>query len=91
MWETTDPEGRHVILEPLRWINILHKHPQLDVAPEVILSIVSAPAQRLVGRHPEEALFYGRGAGPTAWIEVVVHYNRESGAVVTAFPRRSFP
>ena len=45
----------------------------------------------VLDRQPHEEWFYRRGAGPSFWIRVVVHYERGYGLVVTAFPRRSFP
>lgn len=91
MWETTDPDGRHVRLELAGWAHILRKHPEFRVAPESILAAVAAPDERLAGREPKEEWFYGRGVGPAAWMKVVVHYEAGHGLIVTAFPRRSFP
>ena len=91
MWEATDPDGRRVTLDAIRWEHISSSHPYLDVAPEAILHIVAAPDARIAGRRPAEEWFYRGGAGPTAWIKVVVHYEGDRGIIVTAFPRREFP
>ncbi len=91
VWETTDPDGRRVVLDWPGWLHIVHEHPDLGVPPEVILGVVARPDERLAGREPGEEWSYGRGAGPSAWIKVVVHYERDHGLIVTAFPRRSFP
>ena len=91
MWEVTDSDGHPVSLSTTAWHHIVDKHPNLDVSPEAIVRIVEAPDEHIAGREPTERWFYGRGAGPTAWIKVVVHYEGDRGRIVTAFPRRSFP
>ena len=68
VWETRDPDGRRVILTWPRWAHVVHKHPDLAVAKEVILGIVATPDERLPGRRPGAERFYRRGAGPSAWI-----------------------
>lgn len=91
MWETLDPDGRDVLLDLVGWAHILLRHPDLGVEPEVLLETVAQPDARSPGPQPSEEWFYRRGAGPSAWIRVVVHYERDRGLIVTAFPRRSFP
>lgn len=91
MWETTDPEGRHVALDRSGWNHIRREHPDLDVPPEAVVSTVHEPDERIAGRGAGEEWFYRRGAGPSAWMKVVVHYEGDRGLIVTAFPRRSFP
>ena len=91
MWEATDPDGRRVTLQSIRWEHISTNHPYLDVESETIMAVVAAPDERIAGRRPAEEWFYRRGAGPTAWIKVVVHYEGVRGIVITAFPRRAFP
>jgi hypothetical protein len=90
VWETTDPDGRLVVLEWEGWRHI-RGHRELDVSPEAILRVVAAPDERLAGRAPYEEWFYASGIGPSAWVKVVVHYEAARGLVITAFPRRSFP
>jgi hypothetical protein len=91
VWEATDPDGRRVTLQSSRWEHISTSHPYLDVEPETIMAVVAAPDERIACRQPAEEWFYRRGAGPTAWIKVVVHYEGDRGIVITAFPRRAFP
>ena len=91
MWETVDPDGREVALTDERLAHVLLQHPDLDVRPEVILNAVARPSARTPGRFEGEEWFYRRGSGPSGWIRVVVHYERDRGLIVTAFPRRSFP
>jgi hypothetical protein len=91
MWETRDPDGRDVVLPETGWSHVRLRHPYLDVGPEVVLDAVARPDARVRGRRPAEEWFYRRGAGPSAWIRVVVHYEHERGEIVTVFPRRTFP
>ena len=91
MWETLDPDGRVVVLRWPRWSHIRRRHPYIGVGPEAILDAVARPDARVHGPETGEEWFYRRGAGPSAWIRVVVHYEDERGQIATAFPRRSFP
>jgi hypothetical protein len=91
MWLTRDPDGRLVVLSRERWAHILGEHPYIGVDRETLLKVVAAPDARVHGRRPGEEHFYRQGAGPSAWIRVVVHYERDRGLIVTAFPRRAFP
>ncbi len=74
-----------------RWSHILLRHPYLEIEPEVVLATVAQPDERRAGHALGEEWFYRRGAGPSAWIRVVVHYEHNYGVIVTAFPRRSLP
>jgi hypothetical protein len=91
VWETTDPDGRNVVLHRTRWSHVLVRHPYIGVEPEVILDAVARHDARIPGRESGEEWFYRRGAGPSAWIRVVVHYEHGRGVIATAFPRRAFP
>lgn len=44
----------------------------------------------VIGRHPDETWFYGRG-GPSRFLKVIVHWTGDRGVIVTAFARRRFP
>src|SRR5829696_3474009 len=46
VWQTVDPDERSVELTAERWRHIIEKHPELDVTPEIVLSIVAMPALR---------------------------------------------
>jgi hypothetical protein len=91
MWETVDPEGRRVVLTEQRWLHIAGRHRELGVEPEVLIDAVGRPDRHLPGHETGEEWFYRRGAGPSLWIRVVVHYEHRRGLIVTAFPRRAFP
>ena len=90
MWETTDPDGRDVVLDQAGWSHVLRRHPYIGVEPDVLVETVARPDARKSGR-PGEEWFYRRGAGPSTWIRVVVHYEHNRGLIVTGFPLRSFP
>lgn len=91
MWETTDPEGRYVVLTDERWDHVLDRHPYIGVEPKDVVATVELPHAHLLGLEDGEEWFYARGLGPSAWLRVVVHYEHGRGLVVTAFPRRFFP
>jgi hypothetical protein len=91
VWETTDPDGRRIVLSTERWLHILEDHEELADELEEIRRGVSTPAIRRRGRWLDEEWFYLAGPGPTHFVKVVVHYERGGGRIVTAFPRRAFP
>lgn len=91
MWETTDPDGRTVVLPWRHWLHIMERHPDIEVEPDMLMSAVAAPDRRTDGHETGEEWFYRRGAGPSRWIRAVVHYDDELGVIATAFPRRRFP
>jgi hypothetical protein len=91
VWETTDPDGRPVILTPEGWAHIFDRHEYIGVTRDDMVEIVHRPDRRRRGLRRDEEWFYRRGLGPSAWIRVVVHYAHGRGLIVTAFPRRSFP
>jgi hypothetical protein len=91
VWETSDPDGRRVLLTGERWTHVLDRHPYIGVAPKEIVDIVSRPDAWMHGPEEGEEWFYRGEAGPSRWIRVVVHYEENRGFVVTAFPRRRYP
>ncbi len=91
VWETTDPDGRAVVLSFSRWRHILEKHSELRGYRDTVLEAVARPDERLPGRAAYEEWFYGQMAPPSRWIRVVVHYESDRGLIVTAFPRRLIP
>jgi hypothetical protein len=91
MWETRDPDGRRVVLTDERWRHIVERHPELRELRVAILLAVAEPHAHRPGHQRCEEWFYGRGFGPSAYVRVVVHYERGLGSITTAFPRRALP
>jgi hypothetical protein len=54
VWETTDPDGRVVVLTDERWLHVLHQHPDLDLRPETVLNTVARPSARSTGHRTNE-------------------------------------
>ncbi len=88
---TLDPDGRRVALTEERWEHINTEHPNMAAHLRAVMAAVRDPTHRLSGSRPQQEWFYGRDAGPSAWIRVVVHYDGGRGVIVTTFPRRTFP
>jgi len=91
VWETTDPEGRRVVLTFERWRHIVDRHRELRRHRDTVLGAVRDPHERLPARRPSQEWFYGWSPQQVQWIRVVVHYEGDRGFIVTAFPRRSIP
>ena len=91
MWETVDPDGRRVVLSFDRWRHIVERHDELGRRRSAILLAVSHPDRCIPGRWVGEEWFFRRTAHPSRWLKVVVHYERDEGRIMTAFPRRRFP
>lgn len=91
VWETTDPDGRRVVLTDERWEHVIVGHPYVRITPEELIGVVAEPSARMSGPESGEEWFYGTGLGPSRWIRVVVHYEHDEGLIRTAFPRRAYP
>jgi hypothetical protein len=88
---TIDPGGRTVILTGARWAHIVAGHPELRSLRSDVLRAVNEPTE-VIHIHPGQRWYYLAGAGPSAWLKVVVAFDENgNGAVITAFPRRSKP
>jgi hypothetical protein len=90
--ETTDPDGRSVVLDREGWEHVLTGHPELARSARAIMATVSEPDHRLedplfAGRER----FYRRGLGPARWLVAVVDYAVRPARVVTAFASRDDP
>ena len=91
MWETVDPDGRRVVLTFERWRHIVDTHGELRRHRATVLAAVGHPDERVQARRPNQEWFYGSMPHRRQWVRVVVHYERDRGFIVTAFPRRSVP
>jgi hypothetical protein len=88
---TIDPDGRRVILREERWRHIKDDHADLARHLRDIMAAVREPDLRMPGRVTGEEWYLVEGIGPARWLHVAVHYERDEGWIVTAFPRRSRP
>jgi len=81
-----------VALTSERWEHVIRSdgHPELTHHQADVLGCVRSPDRRLAGRRPGEEWFYA-ARGPSRWLKVVVRYEQDRGAIVTSFPRRSYP
>lgn len=91
MRDTTDPDGRLVILTDAGWEHIVQRHDELIGDQDAILDSVAEPVARNPGHAANEEWFYGQGFGPSRFVLVVVHFRGGVGSITTAFPRRRFP
>jgi hypothetical protein len=66
--------------------------PELEPHQSEVLRAVEMPTETAPGRHRGEEWFYLANAGPSRWLKVVVVFeSRDSGRIITAFPRRRKP
>jgi hypothetical protein len=94
-WSTVpsviDPDGCPVHLTDDRWTHIVEGHPELSDLRAEVLRAIPEPTEIIPAR-PGQRWYYLRGAGPSAWLKVVVAFDENAdGAIITAFPGRSKP
>jgi hypothetical protein len=86
-----DPQGRRVKLTDTRWAHITAGHPELAELRAEVLRAVREQTETIEGRTGQR-WYYLEGAGPSAWLKVVVAFDDNgNGSVITAFPRRGKP
>jgi hypothetical protein len=91
--ETTDPEGRRVVLADVVWREkIVRDHPEIDTHMSDVLQAVTKPDH--VAADPIFAArtrYYAQGVGPSRWLLVVVSYEQVPARIVSAFANRKDP
>ncbi len=91
--ETTDPDGKRVVLLDAVWREkIVRDHPEMTAHMAAVLRAVTTPdhiASDLV--FAERTRYYVRGAGPSQWLLVVVSYEQTPARIVSAFANRKDP
>ena len=90
--ETTDPDGRRVLLDAHGLGHVLRNHGELAGYERAIMDTVRTPDHR--DADPTFATrerFYRRGLGPSRWLAVVVDYGTDPAVVITSFGRRADP
>jgi hypothetical protein len=89
--ETTDPDGRTVVLDDDGWDHILHEHPELAVYQHEIMVAISSPDYRRPDPRAGRERYYSRDVGPSRWLFVVVNFNETPARIVTAYANRKDP
>ncbi len=91
--ETTDPDGRRVVLVDALWSGkIVRDHPEIAAHRAEVLRAVSGPD--LVMADPIFAgrtRYYARDVGPSRWLLAVVSYEQTPARIVSAFANRKDP
>jgi hypothetical protein len=91
--ETTDPEGRRVVLAAAVWRErIVRDHPEIDMHMSDVLRAVTRPDH--VAADPifdARTRYYAQGVGPSRWLLVVVSYEQVPARIVSAFANRKDP
>jgi hypothetical protein len=91
--ETTDPDGKQVVLLDAVWREkIARDHPEIAARTNGVLGAVSRPDHVVLDPIFEaRTRFYARGAGPSRWLMVVVSYEQTPARIVSAFANRKDP
>ena len=91
--ETTDPDGKRVVLLDAVWREkIVRDHPEMSTHLAAVLRAVVAPDHAASDPvFAERTRYYVRGAGPSQWLLVVVSYEQTPARIVSAFANRKDP
>lgn len=85
MWQTTDPDGRLVVLDERTEGHLIRRRPQMLEHIPAILTTVNRPDVREDDPVPGRERFYRRDLDPRRWLRVVVDFHETPAFVVTAF------
>ncbi len=83
--ETTDPDGRRVVLDERAEGHLARRRPQMLRHVAAILDAVSRPNLREDDPAPGRERFNRRDLDPRRLLRVVVDFNQSPAFVVTAF------
>jgi hypothetical protein len=89
--ETSDPDGRPVILDDRTIRHLRSRRPQMLGHLPTILDAVSRPDLREDDPVPGRERFYRRDLDPQRWLRVVVDFRESPAFVVTAFAQDNAP
>jgi hypothetical protein len=83
--ETTDPDGRRVVLDERTEAHLARRRPQILRHTLAILDAIRSPDLREEDPASARERFYRRDLEPRRWLRVVVDFNESPAFVVTAF------
>ncbi len=89
--ETTDPDGRRVVLDDRTIGHLARRRPQMLAHTAAILDAVHLPDVREADPAVGRERFYRRDLNPRRWLRVVVDFNKAPAFVVTAFVQHHEP
>jgi len=82
--ETTNPDGRTVVLYATTWNKVVTRHPNMADHLEAIMATIREPDLREPDPRPGRERYHRRG-GPLRWVRVVTEIEGEVDRVITAF------
>jgi len=89
--ETTDPDGRRIVLDQPGWDHVLEEHGEMEPHRAGLMTTVSSPEHRQPDRRSDRERYWRRGLGPSRWLLVVVDFNTDPARVVTSYGNRKDP
>ena len=89
--QTTDPDGRRVVLDERTEGHLASRRPQILRHAQAILDTVNRPDRHENDPAPGRERFYRRDIDPKRWLRVVVDFNASPGLIVTAFVQDNKP
>jgi hypothetical protein len=89
--ETTDPDGRRVVLDERVEGHLARRRPRMLEHVPAILDAVTRPDVRECDPAPGRERFFRRDIDALRWLRVVVDFTESPGFVVTAFSQDHKP
>jgi hypothetical protein len=90
--EVRSADGKRVVLFEDTWLrhvlNPAGGHVELEPHLTAVLDTVGSPDHREPDDWPNRERFFKRDVGPSAWLMVVVDYEKTPARIVTAFGYR---
>ncbi|HEY8640751.1 MAG TPA: hypothetical protein VIL53_09630 [Solirubrobacterales bacterium] len=89
--QTTDPDGRLVVLDARARTHLARQRPQMLQHVEAILGTVHRPDVHMDDPRSGRERFYRRDLDPGRWLRVIVDFNQTPAFVVTALVQDNEP
>lgn len=80
-----EPLGRTVVLTEGAWAHIIREHPEMARYERGVIETITHPIDQRDDPRPGRERYLSERAGPSRFLTVVVHFDNDTGAVVTAF------